>query len=305
MAMAVTCGNFGGRIVSENRGGVEKDYVRDTLGSTAMLLDSSGSITDEWTYWPYGEVRSRTGTTPTAFTFGGTLGYFADGLMRLYIRARYYLPETARWLTVDPLWPAESPFSYAEDAPSAFTDPAGTSIHTPKDWSNCKKGQRCLGVLVKWSGKNNPFAAWHTSCFKTHSNWDKSILTCACNNNVNPVLLMAMMFIESHFGTMPTKNPPLARCCNPISCHFREKDSLFSLLLDNNGKCQGTNCCGGEFDAHNCYPTFERSVCCGASTVKKDGGLDTNHWGGDQGVADKIWLYDQFVKICKDKGLYD
>jgi hypothetical protein len=78
MAMSVTYTNFCGEIVSENRGGTISYYVPDTLGSTVALTDTSGAITDTWTYWPYGEIQSRTGTTATPFTFVGVLGYFQD-----------------------------------------------------------------------------------------------------------------------------------------------------------------------------------------------------------------------------------
>ena len=42
-----------GEIVYENRGGVERDYVPDALGSTVALLDSAQAKTDTFTYWPY------------------------------------------------------------------------------------------------------------------------------------------------------------------------------------------------------------------------------------------------------------
>ncbi len=97
-------------------------------------------------YWPYGEVRSRTGSTPTKFLFAGTLGYFADGLTRLYVRARHYLAQAARWLTADPLWPGRLPaplktvlsvaaprmrtpappaYGYAWEAPVEYVDSSG------------------------------------------------------------------------------------------------------------------------------------------------------------------------------------
>jgi hypothetical protein len=37
--MSVVYSNFCGMVVSETRSGVERDYMPDTLGSTAALLD--------------------------------------------------------------------------------------------------------------------------------------------------------------------------------------------------------------------------------------------------------------------------
>lgn len=160
--MAVTYGNFGGRIVSENRAGVEKDYVRDTLGSTAMLLDSSGSVTDDWTYWPYGEVRARTGTTPTSFTFVGTLGYFTDSLTRLYVRARHYVSAQSRWLTIDPFWPIEEPYGYCHARPSLYGDPSGAIPRTCEDIYACLRKSTgeppyCEGNPCKCGAANTGF----------------------------------------------------------------------------------------------------------------------------------------------------
>ena len=90
-----------GEVVSEVRGGVRKDYVPDTLGSTVALLDNTQTKTDTWEYWPYGEIRS--GSSATPFQFVGTLGYYKDTSSRTYVRARHYRQNQARWLTVDPL----------------------------------------------------------------------------------------------------------------------------------------------------------------------------------------------------------
>jgi RHS repeat-associated protein len=127
MAMSVVYGNFLGGIVTETRSGVERDYVPDPLGSTAALVDSVGTVTDSFEYWPYGELRSRTGTTPTPFQYVGTLGYYTDVLGRLYVRARHYLTQVARWLTVDPLWPRFQAYEYAEGNPGRWVDPSGWS----------------------------------------------------------------------------------------------------------------------------------------------------------------------------------
>jgi len=126
MTLAVTYTVFNDMVVKENRGGVESFYMSDTLGSTSQLVDPSGNVTNTFTYWPYGEIRTRTGTTNTPYTFVGTLGYYLDTVMNwFYVRARYYLPNVGRWLTVDPLWPKHSSYLYSDGSPVDFIDPTG------------------------------------------------------------------------------------------------------------------------------------------------------------------------------------
>ena len=125
MAMAVTYSTFGGRIVSENRGGTQRDYVSDSLGNTVALMDGTGK-TDTWEYWPYGEIASRTGTNVTPFTFIGVLGYFKDVLDKLiYVRARHLRVNLARWQTVDPLWPSEKTYIYVDGKAVYASDSKG------------------------------------------------------------------------------------------------------------------------------------------------------------------------------------
>src|ERR1035438_149168 len=105
MTMSAVYSTFCGMVVSETRNGVESDYVCDTLGSTIGLMDSTGTLTDRWEYWPYGEVVSRTGTNATPLTFLGVIGYFQDVLSKLfYVRARHFRPDLGRWMTQDALW---------------------------------------------------------------------------------------------------------------------------------------------------------------------------------------------------------
>ncbi len=61
MTARVTSAN--GRIVAETRGGVRKYHQHDALGSTIPLINDAGTVTDTYTYWPYGEIRTSTGTT--------------------------------------------------------------------------------------------------------------------------------------------------------------------------------------------------------------------------------------------------
>jgi RHS repeat-associated protein len=117
-----------GQVIAENRNGVRKTYVPDPSGSTIALLDDKQKITDTFSYSPFGELKSRTGTTPTPFQYIGTRGYYTDPNNRIYVRARTYQPNYARWMTVDPLWPGESAYGYARGNPVRWVDLQGTYV---------------------------------------------------------------------------------------------------------------------------------------------------------------------------------
>jgi|GEM_PF-3004938 len=126
MTLTVSYTIFDNVIVKENRSGVESFYNPDTLGSTSQLTDASGNVTDSYAYWPYGEVRTHTGSSKTPYTYVGTLGYYFDSVMNwFYVRARYYLSNVGRWLTIDPLWPGQHAYGYGLDNPIANSDPSG------------------------------------------------------------------------------------------------------------------------------------------------------------------------------------
>lgn len=117
-----------GELLSENRSGTKRDYVPDPLGSTVALLDSSQTKTDTWTYWPYGEVKTRTGTNATPFQFVGTFGYFQDTSNRTYARARILRVTLGRWLTEDPIGfrgRDTNLHRYVANRPTFLIDPKG------------------------------------------------------------------------------------------------------------------------------------------------------------------------------------
>ena len=121
-----------GEVLSENRNGVERDYVPDPLGSTLALLNSSQVQTDTFSYWPYGEDAGSSGSTGTRLTYVGTLGYYADVWpdddYRYYVRARYLYSMPARWITQDPIgfdggdW---NLYRYVRNSPVNWSDPSG------------------------------------------------------------------------------------------------------------------------------------------------------------------------------------
>jgi RHS repeat-associated protein len=181
MAMSVVYTNFAGRVVSETRGGVEKHYQRDTLGSTAALVDNSGNVTDRFEYWPYGEISQRTGTTPTPFTFVGTLGYFMDILNKMfYVRARYLRPDLARWQTVDPLWPEEPQYGYASEMPILAVDSCGLAIHIPACAIPCAPCLACAGAMLAVCPPGEGWTQCVTDVWEHLPSWTKWTCGIAC-----------------------------------------------------------------------------------------------------------------------------
>ncbi len=134
--------------MQETRGGVETYYIPDPLGSLVECRNSSGTKTYSAEYWPYGELQTSTGTNPSSLGYVGLLGYLTDSATVLYVRARYLMTKTARWLTVDPIWPRQPAYNYADNQPATWVDDSG-------NW--------CVERDIYW-GRRNRSHIWMKTC---------------------------------------------------------------------------------------------------------------------------------------------
>ena len=190
MAAAVTYTNFGGMLVHEDRGGVERQYVGDPLGSLVGELDEDQNLTYTAEYWPYGEVRTESGNKQSEWGYVGLLGYLKDLATLMYIRARHYLPHKARWLTVDQIWPTEAPYDYANLAPISLSDTSGQKPAKKgcKVWICHRRdilGHAC--VVVEGPQGGCSYSSYHdgvTTCFGSQHDpkeWDCDLISTDCN----------------------------------------------------------------------------------------------------------------------------
>jgi len=133
-------------VVRETTGGTISDYVygvdliavsssgwsyyhADGLGSTRLLSDSTGVITDQYSYDVFGSERSQTGSSAQPFTYTGEQVDPDAGLV--YLRARYYDPALGRFISKDS-FPGHDLFSqsrnryvYVQNNPITQSDPDG------------------------------------------------------------------------------------------------------------------------------------------------------------------------------------
>lgn len=103
------------------------DLLTDALNSTIALTDSTGTITQQYSYDPYGNVTQTNTTTgfnnPYLYT-----GREADSAGLYYYRARYYSPTMGRFISEDPIGfngGQNNFYSYVKANPLSYSDPQG------------------------------------------------------------------------------------------------------------------------------------------------------------------------------------
>ncbi len=124
-----------GRLLSSNEG----FYHFDALGSTERLTDGSGETIVQYLYEAYGRIANFSfDPANNPFTFVGELGYMlqdAKFALPYYVRARWYDPRLARWLSKDPIGFAGGDgnlYRYVRNSPVLFQDASGLATVTIK-----------------------------------------------------------------------------------------------------------------------------------------------------------------------------
>ena len=103
-------------------------YVKDHLGSTRAVIDSSGAVKESYDYYPFGlEMPGRIFVQGTADTRNKFTGKERDEETNWdYFGARYYDPAIGRWMAVDTYqYPSWSPYNYVYNNPVSVFDTDG------------------------------------------------------------------------------------------------------------------------------------------------------------------------------------
>jgi RHS repeat-associated protein len=100
-------------------------FLRDTLGSTLALADSSGAIGTTYTYEPFGKTTPGGPANANPYQFTGREN---DSTGAYFYRARYYSPTYQRFVSQDPLGFAggdRNLYRFVLDDPVLLRDPSG------------------------------------------------------------------------------------------------------------------------------------------------------------------------------------
>jgi RHS repeat-associated protein len=106
-------------------GGTAYYYVKDQLGSVTQLVSSTGTVASQYSYDPYGNQTTVSGTLVSDI---GYAGYFYHGVSGLeFALYRAYDPTHARWLNRDPIGEAGGVnlYAYTDGNPTNYNDPSG------------------------------------------------------------------------------------------------------------------------------------------------------------------------------------
>ena len=106
--------------------GQQRYYHHDQLGSTRAISDSDGTVTARYSYDPYGNPTAGSSAADSRFGYAGQHTDHATGL--IYLRARWYDPQTGAFVTSDPIGHASGEtnlYGYAGGDPVNATDPTG------------------------------------------------------------------------------------------------------------------------------------------------------------------------------------
>jgi RHS repeat-associated protein len=123
---------YGLDLISATDGAGNQAYFSyDGLGSTTDITDGSASVLASYSYDAFGSIRSQTGGVSNYWLFTGEQRDADSGLY--YLRARYYDPETGRFVSKDALAgnatapQTQNRYAYALNNPVLATDPSGLS----------------------------------------------------------------------------------------------------------------------------------------------------------------------------------
>jgi RHS repeat-associated protein len=146
----------GDDLIRQKQGTSISYYHYDGQMSTRTLSDLSGAVTDSYVYDAFGNLINQSGSTLNEYLYAGE--QYDPNLGAYYLRARYYLQGTGRFLTADVfqgnmIYPASlNLYSYTQNNPVIGRDPSGQRTLIEVKVTCGVLGALSVGALVAVGG---------------------------------------------------------------------------------------------------------------------------------------------------------
>lgn len=162
---------YADRLVSLDTGAGKQYYHYDALGSTVNLTDDSGSTPVSYQLDPWGHIRNKFGATVNRHIFTGKEHDENTGL--IYFGARYYDPDTARFITQDPyLGQQDTPpslhrYLYAYSNPTVYIDLYGYMSNREmwgiddRSVNKALAEDSSMSTVLSLTAKSTAYALWN------------------------------------------------------------------------------------------------------------------------------------------------
>ena len=139
-------------------------YITNLQGDVMSIVDAQGAVVASYSYDPYGNVLTATGTlaetNPLRYR-----GYYFDTESRLYyLQSRYYDPIMGRFINADAQFDGNAGlagsnlFSYCANSPVSLKDISGFAIETALDIASAIDSFCSFIVNPSWA--NAGYLAW-------------------------------------------------------------------------------------------------------------------------------------------------
>ena len=138
-----------GLISRHTSSGSPRYYHFDSGGNTVALTGSNGINTHMYSMSPFGEVLDAHEANPNPFKFVGAFGVMEETEGLYFMRARYYLADTGRFLGQDPVF-GTNLYQYGRNNPLIWMDPEGTfELRWSDVIGRVKDAKNVVGAAIK------------------------------------------------------------------------------------------------------------------------------------------------------------
>ena len=142
-------------------------YHGNQIGSTRVMTDGTPQVVRSYVYDAFGNVYDTSGTATTRYRYAGAWGYQShDDFPFLHVGARYYDPETGRFLQRDPIGirGGLNCYAYAFGKPTIAIDPDGLALLGPFIGPPSPTGPTDIGTFDWFWTKVHYTAGYYAGC---------------------------------------------------------------------------------------------------------------------------------------------